>query len=291
MLSTIFRGFAAVTLALAVAVPAAALVLEVPYPAALATGPLDGRLLILVAPPGDTVEPRFATSGGYRSAQVFGVDVEGWLPGEPRRVDADVFGHPLASLADLPAGDYRVQALFHRYERLTPSHGKTILLPWDRGEGQQWNAAPGNLLSTPRAIRLDPAADARVEIALDQVIPPIEPPRDTRYVRHVKVRSQRLSEFWGREVELGVHVLVPEGFDEQPEARYPLMIFHGHFPSDFGGFRETPPDPDLACEPSARFQLDCYNRIEQQEAYDFYRQWTSPGFPRFLVIEIQHPTP
>jgi len=29
----------------------------------------------------------------------------------------------------------------------------------------------------------------------------------------------------------------------------------------------------------------------QQEAYDFYRLWTSDDFPRYLVIEIQHPTP
>ena len=27
----------------------------------------------------------------------------------------------------------------------------------------------------------------------------------------------------------------PMVFDEHPEARYPLMVFHGHFPADFGG--------------------------------------------------------
>jgi hypothetical protein len=25
------------------------------------------------------------------------------------------------------------------------------------------------------------------------------------------------------------HILVPEGFDEHPEARYPMIINHGHF--------------------------------------------------------------
>jgi hypothetical protein len=35
---------------------------------------------------------------------------------------------------------------------------------------------------------------------------------------------------------LGAHVLLPEGFDTHPEARYPLVIFHGHFPADFDGF-------------------------------------------------------
>jgi len=288
---SLIRAFATATLLLGGAAASRALVIEVPFPAGLAAEPLDGRLIVLVAPPDGDGEPRFATSSSFRSAQLFGVDAEGWGPGEVQRVDAEVFGHPLRSLAELPAGDYRVQALFHRYERVTPAHGKTILVPWDRGEGQQWNRAPGNLLSTPRTVRLDPASDARVVIALEAVVPPIEAPADTRYVRHVKVRSERLSKFWGREVELGAHVLVPEGFDEHPEARYPLMIFHGHFPADFGGFRETPPDPDLVCQPSARFGLDCYNRTEQEEAHAFYRQWTAPGFPRFLVIEIQHPTP
>jgi hypothetical protein len=90
---------------------------------------------------------------------------------------------------------------------------------------------------------------------------------------------------------VGAHVLVPDGFDDHPEARYPLMVFHGHFPSDFGGFRTEPPDPDMECEYSERFSLECYNRIQQQEAYDLYQRWISPDFPRFLAIEIQHPTP
>jgi len=31
--------------------------------------------------------------------------------------------------------------------------------------------------------------------------------------------------------------------------------------------------------------------MQQQEAYDFYKRWNEPDFPRFLIIEIQHPTP
>ena len=42
---------------------------------------------------------------------------------------------------------------------------------------------------------------------------------------------------------------------------------------------------------SERFHLAGYNRIQQQEAYDQYRKWTSPGFPRVLVIEVQHANP
>jgi hypothetical protein len=161
----------------------------------------------------------------------------------------------------------------------------------DRGEGQNWRRSPGNLYSTPTRVSFDPAQPAAIEIVLDQVIPPIEEPKDTQYVRHVEIKSELLSQFWGRDMHLGAHVLLPHGFDEYPEARYPLMVFHGHYPADFGGFRTEPPDADLECEYSERFQVDCYNRIQQEEAYAFYQRWISPGFPRYLAIEIQHQNP
>jgi hypothetical protein len=47
----------------------------------------------------------------------------------------------------------------------------------------------------------------------------------------------------------------------------------------------------VPCAYSARFRLDCYNRIQDSLAHDFYRDWTGTGFPRVLLIEIQHPTP
>jgi len=252
--------------------------------------PLDGRVIVMITKDGDS-EPRDQIRSGVRAIQVFGIDVDGMAPNQEAVVDTQVFGYPLPSLSELPAGDYWIQALLHKYETFHRADGHIIKLPMDRGEGQRWNRAPGNLYSEPRQVRLDPTTETRVEILLDQVIPPIEEPEDTEYVKHIKIQSERLTEFWGRPMELGAHVLLPEGFAEHPEARYPLIIFHGHFPSDFGGFRTTPPDHDLECEYSERFRVDCYNRIEQQEAYDFYKTWIGPDFPRFLIIEIQHANP
>ncbi len=253
-------------------------------------GPLDGRLLLMLSTD-DSAEPRFQIGWGLDSQQLFGLDVDGLMPDEPVVFDAAVFGWPLASLAELPAGEYQVQALLHRYGSFTLASGHTVKLPASWEAGQRWNREPGNLYSKPRTVRIDPAAGAALEIRLDQVLPPVSPPADTRYVRHIRIRSERLSAFWGRDMYLGAHVLVPEGFDERPEARYPLMIFHGHYPRDLSGFRTEPPDPDLECNYSERFRVDCYNRVQQQEAYEFYRRWTNPGFPRFLVVEIQHANP
>ena len=90
---------------------------------------------------------------------------------------------------------------------------------------------------------------------------------------------------------LSAIVLLPEGFDEHPNSRYPEVIFEGHFPDDVPDFRTTPPDPNLKPDYSERFHLSGYNRIQQQEAYEEYKKWISPGFPRFLVIQIQHANP
>jgi hypothetical protein len=250
---------------------------------------IDGRMLLLLSKDG-TDEPRFQINGSVSSQQVFGVDVEHLDPDQDVVFNGSTFGFPVISLADIPPGDYIVQGLLHRYETFEMAHGHTIKLPMDRGEGQRWNRAPGNLYSTPQAISIG-AETQSFKIVLDQVIPPIEKPQDTEYIKHIKIQSKLLSDFWGRPMFLAAHVLVPRGFDEHPEARYPVCIFHGHHPADFGGFRPEPPDPDLKPDYDERFQLAGYNRIQQQEAHDFYKRWTSDDHPRYLIIEIQHANP
>lgn len=254
------------------------------------SAPLDGRVLVMVSTSPEA-EPRFQISDGVESQQVFGVDVDGLGPGKEAVVDASTLGFPLESLSSLKPGTYIVQALLHKYETFHRADGHTVKLPMDRGEGQQWNRAPGNLYSTPRQVAIDPQAGGTVRIVLDKVIPPLPEPRDTRYVKHVRIQSPLLTRFWGRPIHLGAFVLLPHGFDEHPNARYPLAIFHGHFPSGFDDFREQPPDSDLKCEDSARFNLKCYNRTVEEHAYQLYKDWTSPGFPRMLVIQIQHANP
>ena len=263
---------------------------DVSFPASASKDALDGRLLLLIST-NDEKEPRLQISEDLSTQQVFGLDVDGWKPGQTTVVDASAFGYPRRSLQQVPPGEYWVQALLHRYETFHRADGHTVKLPMDRGEGQQWSRAPGNLYSTPKKIRIDPGNDTNVAITLDQLIPPIEPPKDTKYLKHIRVQSKRLSEFWGRPMFLGANVLLPEGFDAHPEARYPLVIFHGHFPADFGGFRETPPDPNLKPDYSERFHLAGYNRTEQEYAYRFYQEWTGTNFPRFLIVEIQHANP
>jgi hypothetical protein len=263
--------------------------MTVKLPAELADNPVDGRLLLMFSAATEG-EPRFQITDGPATGQVYGVDVENWKPGTSITIGNDATGYPLATPADLPSGTYQVQALLHKYETFNRSDGHTVKLPMDRGEGQQWNRAPGNLLSTPRSITIT-SAQQKIAIDLDQSIALIEPAKDTEWIKHIKIRSKMLSDFWGRDMYIGAHVLLPKGWAEHPDVKYPLAIMHGHFPQDFGGFRTSPPDPDLECVDSERFGIPCYNRVEQQEAHDFYKAWSGPDFPRVLAIKIQHANP
>jgi len=264
----------------------------VSFPTARSAAPLDGRIILLLSrdfsrEPKSHVGPDEPLDAPF----MFGTDVDGLRPGETVVVDDAAFGWPARRIGDLPAGDYYVQAVLNRYETFHLADGRVLKLAPDKGEGQHWAEKPGNLYSTPVRVHLDPARPARVALSLDSEIGPIAVKADTPFVRHISIRSALLSRFWGRDVFIGAYVLLPMGFDTHPGARYPLMVFHGHHPDGISEFRETPPDEDLKPEYSQRFHLAAYNRIEQQEAWAFHQRWISPGFPRFLVVEIEHANP
>ena len=252
---------------------------------------LDGRLLLLLSK-NDKAEPRFQISDAATTQLVFGIDVEGWKPGTSQLVDVQAIGYPLERLKDVPAGDYYVQVLMHKYETFHLKTGQTVKLPMDRGEGQHWNVAPGNIYSVPVKIHFDPAATNEVSLIITQIIPPIKPPEDTKYIKHIRIQSKLLTEFWGRPMFLSANILLPAGFDEHKDVKYPLAVFEDHFNPDLAGFSTVKPDT-AAMKPdtNARFRITGYNKIVAQEAYDFYKQWTGPRFPRVLVVELNHANP
>ncbi|MGD2151892.1 MAG: alpha/beta hydrolase-fold protein [Gemmatimonadales bacterium] len=252
---------------------------EIVYPADLDAGPLDGRLLLVIART-DRREPRFQVGWGLSTQPIFGVDVEGLQPGEPAVIDASTRGFPVKSIAEIPAGDYYVQAVLNVYTTFERADGHTIKAHMDQWEGQQWNISPGNLLSDVERLHIDPASNEPLCLTLSRKIPPIPAPQDTKYVKHIKFRSEILSEWWGYDIYLGAVVVTPEGFDEHPDARYPVAYMHGHFPRTFA-FRETPPDSQLT------------DRARQwaEAQYRFFQDWRSGALGRFLIVLMQHPTP
>jgi hypothetical protein len=254
------------------------------FPAARSAQPIDGRVLLFISDDGRS-EPRTQTDQ-YRAnttRPIFGVDVDALRPGQDAVIDETVVGWPARSLRDVPPGDYFVQALVNRYETFHRADGHTVKLPMDQGEGQRWATKPGNFYSKPVTMHLDPASSGLITISLDQEIPPIPPPQDTAQVKYLRVQNDRLTKFWGRPMHLGAIVLLPFGWSTHPDAHYPVVIHHGHFPSSMSadGWRETPPDSSV---PTAQ-------RPQQDANYQFYKDWNGPNFPRMIHVLVQHPTP
>jgi len=262
---------------------------SITYDPSLGSDGFDGRLLVLISTDPDR-EPRFQINDSDQTGIVFGIDVEGWKPGETITIDPETFAYPVGSVKDIPHGDYTIQALLHKYETFNLSTGYTVKLPMDQGEGQHWNTSPKNIYSKPLQVSLE--NNSAVALNITEEIPSIEPVADSEYIKHIKIQSELLTEFWGRPMYLQANVLIPHDFNPESETEYPLMIFHGHFPETFGGFRTEPPtaDPNDGIY-NSRFGITGYEYIQQKEAFDLYQQWISPNFPRFIAIEIQHQNP
>lgn len=265
---------------------------SVSFPAAMSAKPLDGRIILMLSHDMGR-EPRGHVSADnlLDSPYMFGLDANGWAPGATIVIDDKAFGWPARRLSDVPPGDYLAQAVLNRYETFHLANGRVLKLPPDQGEGQQWTSKPGNLYSAPIRIHVDARHAFHASISLAEQNPPVTPKPDTEFVRHIRIRSDLLSAFWGRDMYLGAWVLVPRDFDKHPQTRFPLMVFHGHFPAGISAFRTEPPDPNLTPDYSERFHLSGYNRVEQQEGYQNFLKWISPDFPRFLVVEIEHANP
>ena len=247
---------------------------EVSFPASLHPEPITGRVFVALAK--KALPAPIEQAGSWTGqAPFFGVDVDRLAPGSQVVIDSHVLGYPANSLEDVPAGDYYVQAIVNVYTEFHRSDGHVIWAHMDQWEGQHFNRSPGNLVSEVRRIHLDPAAGYNVKLALTKVIPPVEVAPDTAWVKHVKIQSRLLTEFWGHPMYLGATVLLPKDYDERPGQRYPVIYSQGHFnlAAPFG-FRTTEGGND-----------------RERAGFEFYKQWSSDNFPRVIAVTFQHPTP
>jgi hypothetical protein len=302
------RGLAPAALAVALAASAAPLAaqgggrFEVRFPAALAKAPLTGRVFVALYPR-DDAEPRIAA---YQSARTrvgripfFAADVEQLAPGAWATLDTGAIGYPYWSLREVPPGDYYVQAVLNVYTQYKRADGHTIWAHQDQWEGQRWAFAPGNLVSTPVKVRVDPAQGFRVQLTLDHKIPPIEVEPDTRWVKRIKFQSPMLTKWWGHPQYLGATVLLPKGYDENPKTRYPVVFVQDHFtlvaPFNFAT-ADTQPPPGLDLATPGTWTADEIGRPsggsgKRESGYEFYQQWIRDDMPRMIVVKFQHPTP
>ncbi len=286
----------ALLFALALTTSAAAqtpLRIEVTVPS---TTPLNGHLVLVIAklpkPGEEAEEPRNQLHETYTSAQGFGVDADSVAPNTPLVINASTVGYPLPNLAALPAGDYLVQAVFNKYEAFHMASGKTLMLAPDQGEGQHWNRKPGNPYDDPIKLHLDPASPTPIKLTLDKIIPPLPTPEDdlaalqksdpdaARYLRFMRFRSDKLSRFYGRDMYLGAWLILPTGFDEHPNAHYPLIVYQDHFHKGTLAFSSKPaPNPHPGTPPRT------------DRGLILYQDWTNGSLPHVLLLYVQNANP
>jgi hypothetical protein len=211
----------------------------------------------------------------------FAADISALPAGQPANITAATLGYPLRSLKQIPAGDYYAQAIVNIYTEFHRSDGHTILAHMDQWEGQQFNHSPGNLYSDVKKIHFDPASAAARPISLeaDQVIPPVEIPADTQWVKHIKIESKPLTKFWGHPIYIGAVVLLPKGYDDHPSVSYPVVYEQGHFGLQAPLYMLLePPTP----------QEEKRGGVER---YAAFQAWSGPNVPRMIGVTFQHPTP
>jgi hypothetical protein len=244
--------------------PTAELEFEISFPESIHPEAITGRVFVMITA-NDRREPRLQAGGWSNSVPFFGKDVDRLKPGESVIIDQTILGFPLKSLSDIPPGDYYVQGLINIYTEFNRGDGHVIWAHMDRWEGQQFNRSPGNLHSDVQKVHLDPSRGYKIELNLDQVIPPVKAPEDTPWVKRIKFQSKLLSDFWGHPIFIGATVLLPHGYDSHPDVHYPVHYIQGHF----------------STQPPYRFR----------EGSSFYDVWTAEDFPRMIAVTFQHPCP
>jgi hypothetical protein len=248
---------------------------ELTVSAAVRRAPLSGRLVLVLARRAEP-EPRFTIAP--TGPALLAVDLEQQLPGRPVLIDTSALGHPVP-LGELPSGEYFAQAVINVNEEVRRADGHRIMVPMNDGRQETFQIRPGNLYSDVVPVRI--GSGGTIQIAIDKVIPPRPRPADTEWVKRVPIQSRKLTAFWGRPVFVNATVLLPRGYAEHPEARYPVVYTFGHnVPFSF--------NPD-----STRVRgIGTINPVTGVESgYDFYRSWISDSFPRFIAVSFEQQTP
>ena len=206
-----------------------------------------GRLVVVMVPAGQPGgEPRFRIGDtGRRAVPTLGVDAPPLAPGDRVIVGAGAAAFPIEKLGDLPAGEYRVQAVL-----ATNRDIRRV-------------AAPGNLYGDVQRVELDPGRPAAIDLRLTQRIPDERLPDDTRLLRFLSIRSERLSAFHGRPIHLRAGVILPPRHDEEAERRYPLRVRIGGYGARYTAVQRM-------MRPGTAFRT----------------AWLDPDAPRFVLLHL-----
>lgn len=239
--------------------------------------PLDGRIFVIISND-SSGEPK--NNVDIAGVPFWAKDVEDLKVGESFVIDdsdVEVASWPLQDFNELEKKSYYIQAFMNVYTTFERSDGHTVKMHLNSGAGQSMFKAPGNVYSQVENIYLDPDETGSIKLELSKVIQPDNPLKegevlqqgnfeDTEYVKYPKIKSEIVSKFWGQDMYIGANILLPRGYEDNPDAQYPVLYMLGHWPGGRAPFRF-------------------------KEGNDFYKFWTSEDAPKMIVVTIRDANP
>ena len=161
----------------------------------------NGRLFLFVSS-SRFGEPRQNTWPNS-SNKIYALNLKNWDVREPFVFDglANLDKSVDVGLDALPEGNYRIQVL------------------WDQNPAMAGIDEEGNLYSKAFTVELD--KNTTLSLPLEKVTqPPVLNEND--FVKLVDIKSGAVSEFWGSEKRIKAAVVLPSGYYDNPEKRYPV---------------------------------------------------------------------
>jgi enterochelin esterase-like enzyme len=161
----------------------------------------DGRLFLFISSLQGS-EPRLNTWPNLAN-RIFALNIHDWDNSTTFIFDGStkLTQSVETDLDAMPEGSYKVQVL------------------WDQDLWQAGSEESGNLYSN--SVSVDLNKNITLDIPLERVTqsPDFE---ESDFLKRVDIKSDAVSDFWGKEMRIKAAVLLPSGYYKNPDARYPV---------------------------------------------------------------------
>jgi len=160
----------------------------------------NGRIFLFITKNAGR-EPRLNTWPN-KNNMVFATNLDNWQ-GEKIELNESIsfIKSVDISLKSIPSGKYNVQVL------------------WDQDRKESRINAPGNIYSEVQTIELN--ENKTISVPLTKVIAPRKL-KEHELLKEVDIKSEILSEWWGKEMRLKAAVFLPGNFNKNQDKKYPV---------------------------------------------------------------------
>lgn len=197
----------------------------------------NGRLFVYLSKSNE-FEPRFSSI--YTSGEIFAKNIEDWSNKKGLAITPD---DKWLSTADwdfknIPKGNYFIQVVWNQNDNPKPN-------------------TPGNFYSKPFNVNLESKQEIRISISESVSGPTLV---KHKLVNYFSLQSLLLTNWWNRPITLKAAVLLPSGYDDNPDKKYPVRY-------NIGGYGER------------------YTRVNDLvKDTQFMNWWTSGEAPQIITI-------